>query len=93
MTLLLLVMIARSRGPRSGPLRQSSPVGLTQTHPVIVNVNVASFAELRTLPRISESLARAIIDGRPYSSPDDLLRVNGIGPKTLQSIRPYVKVQ
>lgn len=93
LVLLLVVATTSSHGPRSSPLRQSPPGGPTQVHPVVVNVNVASFTELRTLPRISESLAQAIIDGRPYSSADDLLRVDGIGPKTLQRIRPYVKVQ
>ena len=65
----------------------------TQSRPAIVNVNSASLAELRTLPRISEITAQAVIDGRPYSSVDDLIRVYGIGPKTLELIRPYVKVK
>lgn len=58
----------------------------------VVNVNRASLAELRALPHVSEAVAQAIIDGRPYSSADDLIRVYGIGPKTLEGIRPYVKV-
>lgn len=57
-----------------------------------VNVNSASLVELDALPRISETIAQAIIDGRPYSSADDLIRVYGIGPKTLEMIRPYVRV-
>jgi DNA uptake protein ComE-like DNA-binding protein len=60
--------------------------------PSIVNVNRATLAELITLPRISERVAQAIIDGRPYSSVDDLIRVYGIGPKTLENIRPFVKI-
>lgn len=64
-----------------------------QARPVVVNVNSASLAELDELPRISETMAQAIIDGRPYSSVDDLVRVYGIGPKTLEMIRPYVRVK
>ena len=33
-----------------------------------------------------------VIAGRPYASVDDLLRVKGIGRKTLDEVRPYVKV-
>ena len=62
-----------------------------QVRPAVVNVNSASLAELDALPHISEAVAQAIIDGRPYSSADDLIRVYGIGPKTLDAIRPYVK--
>ncbi|MFA7400635.1 MAG: ComEA family DNA-binding protein [Sideroxydans sp.] len=63
-----------------------------QARPAVVNVNTASLTELRALPRVSEAVAQAIIDGRPYSSTDDLIRVYGIGPKTLEGIRPYIKV-
>ena len=64
-----------------------------QVRPAVVNVNTASLAELVTLPHISETKAQAIIDGRPWSTVDDLIRVYGIGPKTLELIRPYVKVK
>ena len=70
----------------------SSREATTQARPAVVNVNRASLAELNALPRINESVAQAIIDGRPYTSTDDLIRVYGIGPKTLESIRPYVKI-
>ncbi|MBI5889566.1 MAG: helix-hairpin-helix domain-containing protein [Nitrosomonadales bacterium] len=65
----------------------------TLARPAVVNVNRASLAELDALPHISEAVAQSIIDGRPYSSVDDLIRIYGIGPKTLESIRPYVKVK
>lgn len=40
-----------------------------------INVNTASMEELDTLPNISRQRSQAIIDGRPYSKPEDLLRV------------------
>lgn len=63
-----------------------------QVRPAVVNVNTASLAELHALPHVSEAVAQAIIDGRPYTSVDGLIRVYGIGPKTLEGIRPYVRV-
>ena len=56
-----------------------------------VDVNSATFEEIVALPYISDKVARAIIESRPYAQPEDLLRVRGIGPKILQRIRPYVR--
>lgn len=55
-----------------------------------VNPNTASAGELETLPGIGPSLAASIIANRPYGSVDDLLRVQGIGPKKLESLRPFL---
>lgn len=52
-----------------------------------VDVNSATVDELMTLPRINETLARRIIAGRPYARVEDLEKVSGIGPKTLEGIR------
>jgi competence protein ComEA len=72
--------------------RGSNRSASVQVPTAVVNVNRASLVELRALPHVSEAVAQAIVDGRPYSSADDLIRVYGIGPKTLEGIRPYVKV-
>lgn len=60
---------------------------------LIVNVNNATQAELETIPGIGPVLSRQIIAGRPYARIEDLERVRGIGRYTVNSIRPYVKVQ
>jgi len=63
----------------------------------MVEINTASLTQLDTLTGIGQTYAQRIVDGRPYSSVDDLLRVKGIGPKTLQKIKEqglaYVKNQ
>jgi competence protein ComEA len=61
-----------------------------------INVNQASATELQRLPRIGPVLSQRIIDERakaPFKSIDELRRVKGIGPKTLEGLRPYVTVE
>ncbi|MEJ2745720.1 MAG: helix-hairpin-helix domain-containing protein, partial [bacterium] len=58
-----------------------------------ININTASAAELKTLPRIGKVKAGSIVANRPYTSIDDLRRVSGIGPKTVARIRPLVTVR
>lgn len=59
-----------------------------------VDVNRASADVLERLPRIGPALARRIVDDReangPFRSVDELDRVRGIGPATLESLRPLV---
>jgi competence protein ComEA len=61
-----------------------------------VNVNTADAAALETLPGIGEVLAGAIIQYRtehgPFRSVDELEDVSGIGPATLEKLRPLVTV-
>ncbi len=62
----------------------------------LIDLNTAQDNELQTLPGIGPSLAGAILayreDNGPFSSVDDVDKVPGIGPKTLDSIRPLVTV-
>lgn len=55
-----------------------------------IDVNTATVAELELLPRVNEALAHRIVAGRPYATVEDLQRVSGIGPKTLELLRPRV---
>lgn len=66
-----------------------------QTARFEVDVNQANWPELAQLPGIGEVLSRRIVESRqtdgPFLDHDDLRRVRGIGPKTLESIRPYLR--
>ena len=59
-----------------------------------VAVNSATSAQLQTLPSIGPKTAARIIGFRerngPLSRLEDLLEVKGIGPATLEKIRPSV---
>ena len=47
------------------------------------------------LPGVGETLARRIVESRseagPFTELEALRRVRGIGPKTLERIRPYLR--
>ena len=60
----------------------------------MINVNTATALELTLLPGIGEAKARAIVEYRkengPFTQPEDLLKIKGIGEKILEEIRPYL---
>ena len=56
----------------------------------LVDINSASQAELESLPGVGPVIARRIVEGRPYRTVDDLLRVKGIGAKRMAEVRPFV---
>jgi competence protein ComEA len=59
-----------------------------------INVNTATLKELQRLPEIGKVTAERIIEYRttvkPFAAPEDLLKVKGIGKKTLEKIRDLV---
>jgi competence protein ComEA len=60
-----------------------------------LDVNTASPAELQKLPGVGVKMAQRIVDERskrPFTSVADLRRVSGIGPKTLEKLRPFVTI-
>ncbi len=68
----------------------SSPAAAAAATGGKVNVNTATEAQLLAVPGIGPHYAKRLIEGRPYKNVDDLVRVNGIGPKTLRKLAPYL---
>jgi competence protein ComEA len=61
-----------------------------------VDLNTASAAELETIPGIGPAMAQRILEWRrdhgPFVHVEDLLNVRGIGTKTLEKLRPFVRI-
>ena len=55
-----------------------------------VDVNAAEKDELTQLPGVGAAMAERIIAARPYTTPEDLLQVSGIGPALVDRLRPYL---
>lgn len=59
-----------------------------------VDINSAAWPELSQVPEIGETLARRIVESRGsagrFVDHEDLLRVNGIGPRTLERMKPFL---
>jgi len=62
--------------------------------PARIDLDRATARELERLPGIGPALAARILADRAerglFRAPEGLLRVRGIGPRTLQRIRPYL---
>ncbi len=60
-----------------------------------VDINKAEWPELAQLPGIGETLARRIVASRqaagPFLDHESLQRVRGIGPRTLDRVKPYLR--
>lgn len=74
----------------------ASSLGLS-SGPGKVSINTASVEELQSLPGIGDVKARAILayrerNGR-FQTQEELLRVSGIGPSTLEGIRDLISVR
>lgn len=57
-----------------------------------INPNTAARDQLMLLPGVGEVTANRIIEARPFKTPRDLLNVEGIGPKTLERLAPYLQL-
>lgn len=67
----------------------------TRTSTVVVDLNHASLERLQTLPGVGPARAKAIVarrERRPFRRVRELLRIKGIGKKTLRRLRPRLVV-
>lgn len=78
-----------------GTRAESRPGSLYQGS-LTVDLNKATADQFQRLPGIGPSLSRRIVINRKehgaFSNVDDLSRVKGIGPKTVEKIRDLIRV-
>lgn len=91
--------LAWSPGNLNSPNQAETPAvggwaGLLLGNPL--DVNRAGITDFEALPGIGPVTAQAIVDLRTertrFESLEDLLEVSGIGPKTLERLRPWLCV-
>ena len=85
---------ATATAPSSGTT--TSTAGPTDAATAPIPLNSADQVALETIPGVGPVTATAILEYRTeigsFESIDQLLDVSGIGPATLESIRPYVTI-
>lgn len=88
---LLIAPPASATAAESGAATAAPETAADPAQPV--DLNNATAKELEALPGIGPALAQRIIDSRPYSKIEDLLRVKGIGPETFDKLKDQITVQ
>jgi competence protein ComEA len=58
-----------------------------------ININTATEEELDKLPEIGLVKAKAIVAGRPYKTPEDIMKVKGIKEGIYNKIKDHITVQ
>src|SRR5262245_25631029 len=88
---LALAAVAATAPPLVPPARAAASA---EAKPI--DLNAAGSDDLEAIPGIGKSLAARIVAFREkngaFKTVDDLLKVQGIGEKSLEKLRPYVTV-
>lgn len=96
-TALLLVLtlaLAGAAFPLSAAPAAAPKAAASEARPI--DINTADGAALESVPGIGKSLSQRILAFREkngaFQSVDDLLKVPGVGEKSIQKLRPYLTV-
>jgi competence protein ComEA len=80
----------------TSPVDGQTSTGSSAYPSLQVNINTATLESLMTLPGIGEVKAQAIIDYRtehgPFSAPEEIQNVHGIGPATYENLKDLITI-
>ena len=92
--MLVLVLAGATVAPVAAAPPATPKAAASEARPV--DINTADSAALESVPGIGKSLCQRILAFRekngPFQSVDDLLKIQGIGEKSIQKLRPYLMV-
>lgn len=82
---------------RQAERRENDEIGIAVAPPKLmpgtkINPNTAARDQLMLLPGVGEVTANRIIEARPFKVAQDLMHVEGIGPKTYQRLTPFLQI-
>lgn len=60
---------------------------------LLVNLNTATERELRLIPGVGGALATRIVRNRPYESVWDLMKLEGMGKKRIETLEQYIVIE
>ncbi len=92
--MLVIVLACATAAPAAAAPSAAPKAGAAEARPV--DLNTADLAALESVPGIGKSLSQRILTFRekngPFQSVDDLMKVQGVGEKSIQKLRPYLTV-
>ena len=82
---------------RAGPEPQGQSAVPEEPAETKIDINQATTAQLQLLPHIGPALSKRIVEYREsngrFERIEDLMQVQGVGPKTFQKIKDYIAVE
>jgi competence protein ComEA len=91
---LTLALAGAAGAPASAAPPAAPKAAASEARPI--DINTADGTALESVPGIGKSLSQRILAFREkngaFQSVDDLLKVPGIGEKSIQKLRPYLTV-
>ncbi len=92
--MLVLALAGAAAAPASAAPGAAPKAAASEARPI--DINTADGAALESVPGIGKSLSQRILAFREkngaFQTVDDLLKVPGIGEKSIQKLRPYLTV-
>jgi len=85
--------VAKEKAAKESAGKEKTPAAPKLAPGQKVNINSADKATLDALPEIGPVLAQAIIDGRPYTKIEDVMKVKGIKEGKFAKIKDLITVK